>query len=271
MVTAKAGWTEIDITPPLGMPMGGRGPQFTPGASVLDPLIAQALVLEDAEGRRTLWISMDMIGLSYTMSSMFRYELAAMTGIPYEAIVLNFSHTHSGPMTGFEGYATETPKPEALQAYEAGLIPRTVRMACEAVENLQPVTVRLHRGQSDIGINRRRRNQAGEMTMGPNPEGVYNPDLWVLDIAAEASGGRCVVFCYGCHPVIVYGFAYDGISADCAAAGLRRHSVRGRTPSSSRGWRGTFDRVCWPTWRRAGFRNRRLRIRWQWARSWPGM
>lgn len=214
MNTARAGWAEIEITPPPGLPMGGRGPQFTPGASILDPLIAQVLVLEDHGGRRTLWVSMDMIGLSYSMSSMFRYELAAMTGIPYEAIILNFSHTHSGPMTGFEGYATETPKPEALQAYEAGLIPGTVRMACEAVENLQPVTVRLHQGQSDIGINRRRRNQAGEMEMNPNPDGVYNPDLWVLDIAAKAGGDRCVVFCYGCHPVIVYGFAYDGISAD---------------------------------------------------------
>ena len=214
MNTARAGWAEIEITPPPGLPMGGRGPQFTPGASILDPLIAQALVLEDHGGRRTLWVSMDMIGLSYSMSSMFRYELAAMTGIPYEAIILNFSHTHSGPMTGFEGYATETPKPEALQVYEAGLIPGTVRMACEAVENLQPVTVRLHQGQSDIGINRRRRNHAGEMEMNPNPDGVYNPDLWVLDIAAKAGGDRCVVFCYGCHPVIVYGFAYDGISAD---------------------------------------------------------
>ncbi len=222
MSTAKAGWAEIEITPPLGLSMGGRGPQFTPGASVLDPLIAQALVLEDAEGRRTLWVSMDMIGLSYTMSSMFRYELSGVTGIPYEAIVLNFSHTHSGPMTGFEGYATETPKPEALQVYETGLIPRTARMACEAIENLKPVSVKLHRGQSDIGINRRRRNEAGETAMNPNPDGVYNPDLWVLDIAAESGDDRCVLFCYGCHPVIVYGYAYDGISADYPGVCRRR-------------------------------------------------
>ena len=194
MSTAKAGWAEIEITPALGLPMGGRGTQFAPGTEVLDPLMGQVLVLEDSGGQRTLWISLDMIGMSHTMTNQFRYELAMMTGIPPEAIILNFSHTHSGPMTGFEGYATEKPKPEALQDYELGLIPKCVDMALEAIQNLQPVTVTAHRGRSEIGINRRRRNAAGEMDMGPNPEGPYNADLWVLDVAAEAGEDRCVVF-----------------------------------------------------------------------------
>ena len=214
MSTAKAGWAEMDITPPLGLPMGGRGPRFSPGTTIMDPLVGQALVLEDANARRLLWISMDMIGLSHTMTNLFRYELAAMTGIPYEAIVLNFSHTHSGPMTGFEGYATEKEKPAALQAYEMGLIPHTVRLARQAIAQLQPVAVTVHRGQSHVGINRRRRDTAGEMGMGPDPDGCYNPELWILDIAAASDDERCVVFNYGCHPVLVYGYAYDSISAD---------------------------------------------------------
>ena len=48
--------------------------------------------------------------------------------------------------------------------------------------------------------------------MGPNPDGFMNPDLWVLDLVAESD--RCVLFNYGCHPVMVYGFAWDGISPD---------------------------------------------------------
>ena len=60
----KAGWAQIDITPPLGLPMGGRGSRFTPGAEVIDPLLAQALVVADDAGRRLLVISLDMIGMS---------------------------------------------------------------------------------------------------------------------------------------------------------------------------------------------------------------
>lgn len=212
MSTVMAGWAQFDSTPPLGLPMGGRGPRFTLGAEILDPLVVQAVVLEDQKGYRTLWISMDMIGMSWQMTSRFRYELSAVTGIPFEAIVLNFSHTHSGPMSGFEGYATTVEKPKELEAYEMGLLPQTVAIVLEAIDNLRPVTVTVCRGTSEIGINRRRVNADGEMGMGPNPDGYMNRDLWMLDLRGDP--GRCVLFNYGCHPVMVYGFAWDGISAD---------------------------------------------------------
>ena len=48
--------------------------------------------------------------------------------------------------------------------------------------------------------------------MGPNPEGFYNRDLWLLDVVA--GDARSIIFSYGCHPVLVYGYAYDSISAD---------------------------------------------------------
>jgi hypothetical protein len=58
------------------------------------------------------------------------------------------------------------------------------------------------------------------MTMAPNPAGAYNPDLWVFDVTAGEK--RCLLFNYGCHPVIVYGYAWDGISADYPGECRRR-------------------------------------------------
>jgi neutral ceramidase len=211
---AKAGWTQSDSTPPLGLPMGGRGPRFSPGTEVIDRLVAQAVVLEDAKGAQTLWLSIDMIGMAWPQTSGFRQELSAMTGIPFDAIVINFSHTHSGPMSGFEGYATTNQKPEDLVAYETDLIQRCLKMSIDAVEKLQDVSVRVCHGTSQIGINRRRRDADGTMGMGPNPEGFYNPDLWVLELQAASGNERCVLFSHGCHPVMVYGFSWQGISAD---------------------------------------------------------
>jgi len=216
MSVAKAGWAQVDSTPPLGLPMGGRGPRFSPGNEVIDPLAAQAVVIEDHKGYRTVWVSVDMIGMTWQVTSRLRMELAAMTGIPFEAIIVNFSHTHSGPMSGFEGYATIVEKPAELDAYEEGLLSGAIKMVLEAIENLQPVTVRVHRGTSEIGINRRGLNPDGSMGMRPNSDGFMNRDLWVLDLVAENS--RCVLFNYGCHPVMVYGFAWDGISADYPGA-----------------------------------------------------
>ena len=216
----KAGWAHIDITPPLGLPMGGRGSRFTPGAEVIDPLLAQALVVEDDVGRRLLTISVDMIGMSYHATSELRFDLMVATGIPFDAIVINSSHTHSGPMTGFEGYATFKAKPRDLKAYESNVIARTVLLAVGALARLAPAEVRVCSGVSDIGINRRRRDVEGNMGMGPDPDGPYNRDLWVLDVRTGA--GRYVAFSYGCHPVLVYGYAWDGISADWPGACRRR-------------------------------------------------
>jgi len=222
----RAGWAQTEITPPLGLAMGGRGSRFTPGTAILDPLLAQALVLEDAGGNRLLWISMDLLGLSYRATSLMRYELAAVTGIPFDAIVINFSHTHSGPMTGFEGYATVVPKPIELQNYENDVSSAAVRLATDAVSDMKPVSVTAHHGVSDIGINRRRRDQKGKMAMGPDPGAFYNPDLWVLDVHAVDGDDRCVLFSYGCHPVIVFGYAWDSISADYPGACRRELEQR---------------------------------------------
>lgn len=209
----SAGWSQVDITPPLGLPMGGRGPRYTPGASIHSPLLAQACALQDADGGCTLWISLDLIGLPHAIAESLRYQMAAHAGVPYEAVILNYAHTHSGPMVNFDEHADDRPKPEVLAAYEEALYGKVLRLACEAVARLAPAEVSLHRGTSDLGINRRRRLPSGDMAMAPNPEGVYNPDLWVLDVRA-GGGDQCVLFSYGCHAVIAYGFTWDGISSD---------------------------------------------------------
>ena len=200
------------MTPPLGLPMGGRGPRFSAGGEIIDPLAAQATVLEDGKGSRVAWISMDMIGMSWQTTSRLRMEVAALTGIAFEAVVVNFSHTHSGYMSGFEGYATVLEKPAELIDYEEDLLRRTARMVLDAVDALRPVAVSVYRGESQVGINRRGPDADGAMGMRPNPEGFINKDLWVMEMSG--GGGRCVLFCYGCHPVTVYGWSWNGISAD---------------------------------------------------------
>jgi neutral ceramidase len=222
MDAARAGWAEGDITPPLGLPMGGRGPRFAPGAAVLDPLLAQALVLEDARGNRTLWISVDQDGLTRDRVVKLRCELASLTGVPYEAVIINCSHTHSGPMGNYSMLATLLPPPEALGAYENERDRHILRLGWEAVEKLQPVKITWHLGQSHIGINRRKPNAAGETVMAPNPEGSYNPELWVLHLTTISGNDSCMLFSYGCHPVIVYKFCWDGLSADYPGVSRRR-------------------------------------------------
>jgi hypothetical protein len=185
--------------------------------------MAHAFALEDAKGKRTLWVSLDLIGLASDLSAALLNALSALTGVPYEAIILNQAHPHSGPMVNFRKYPTTMPMPADLRAYEDRLRHEIPKLGYEAVERMEQATVTLHQGSSDVGINRRNRDAKGEMGMAPNPAGTYNSDLWVFDV--QAGEKRCVLFNYGCHPVIVYGYAWDGISADYPGECRRRLRV----------------------------------------------
>ncbi len=214
MAQAKAGWAEVEITPPVGLPMGGRGPDGPLGDTIIDSLYAQALIIEDAGGERTLWIAFDLISITHEDSVPLRFELSAATGIPMDAIILNCSHTHSGPGTCRGSHILElylaNPK---LGAYMAQLTGKVRLLALQAASRMLPVEVAIYQGVSDVAINRRR-PVGDNVKMAPNPDGHYNRDLWVLDLRGRSSGDRCVLFSYACHPVLVYRYARTSISPD---------------------------------------------------------
>jgi len=211
---SKAGWASCEITPPLGLPMGGRGPRFAAGTEVVNPLQAGAIALEDERGQRIILISIDLIGIGVWQSQDICYRVAAATGINPEAVIINASHTHSGPMMAFEHYATLTPKPAALSEYEKSLSEALLRLAIAAVKNLQDVDVLWRDGTSNIGINRRLKTEEG-VVMAPNPDGHYHNQLWTLELKPrQANAPGCVLFSHACHPVILYGHAWTAISSE---------------------------------------------------------
>lgn len=210
----QAGWATREITPPLGLPMGGRGPRFSPATEVLDPLLAQVTVLEDDAGQRAVFVSVDLIELSMPHSGQVIQGIAAALGVAPEAVLVNASHTHSGPMMGFYRYATLKSIPPELEAYFQQLPQGLIRLALEAEAALEPVQVFWRQGTSRIAINRRRRGEGG-ITMGPNPQGRVDEDLWMLEIRSrQAPDRRALLFAHGCHPVMVYDFAWQAISAE---------------------------------------------------------
>src|SRR5438105_6426783 len=62
---AQGGWAEVEITPPLGIGLGGRGGPDTLAAKVLDPLLAQVLYLKDSKGAGFVLVSFDLVGLPH--------------------------------------------------------------------------------------------------------------------------------------------------------------------------------------------------------------
>jgi hypothetical protein len=210
----KAGWASCDITPPLGLPMGGRGPRFAAGTEVVDPLEAFATILEDDNGQRVVLLSLDLVGIGLQQSERLCYQIAAALGTNPQSVIINASHTHSGPMMAFEQYATLKPKPPEMLQYEQTLDERLLRLAIDASKNLQEVQIFWRDGSSEIGINRRVKTSEG-VVMAPNSEGHYHRQLWTLELKpTDSKSPGCVLFSHACHPVILYGCQWTSISSE---------------------------------------------------------
>jgi hypothetical protein len=218
---ATAGWAEVEITPPLGIALGGRAGPQTPADKVLDPLYAQVLCLRDGNGSGFALASFDVIGLPHDLSDRIRTRLVHELGVDWNLVVLNASHTHSGPYTLRSLIAGVGPAPQIEVDYFKALEEKVVGAAQEAGKAMQPVRVEVFQGSTDIGINRRGKDQQGRSAMNPDPRGPYDEKVWVLKLTPESGGPPAVVFSCACHAVMVYGFAYSAISADFPGATRR--------------------------------------------------
>ena len=95
MNSIKAGFSRVNINPPMGIPIRGYyKPRFA--EAVLDDLYVNVLALECGEVR-TLLISIDHCGIEQVLNRELRKGASEVTGIPMENIILSSTHTHTGP------------------------------------------------------------------------------------------------------------------------------------------------------------------------------
>jgi hypothetical protein len=218
------GWAEVEITPPLGIALGGRGGPETLAKKVLDPLYAQVLYLKDANGKGFVLVSFDLVGLPHELSDRIRTDIVNETGIEWNLIVLNASHTHSGPYMIRSLMAGVGPPPQIEQDYFQSLEEKILSATRTAAKGLRPVKAEVFEGRSEVGINRRGKNKQGQRGIIPDPKGPFDEKVWVLRLTPEDGRASAVIFSYACHPVIVYGYAFAAVSADFP--GVARNTLR---------------------------------------------
>jgi hypothetical protein len=222
--TASAGWAEAEITPPLGISLGGRGTPETHANKILDPLYAQVLYLKDANGAGMVVVSFDLIGMSHDLGNRIRNSIVQELGVEYNLVVLNCSHTHSGPYMFRELMAGIAPQPQNEIDYFNALANKIVSATRAAKKSLTPVKVEVFEGTSKVAINRRGRDKTGHPGIIPNPNGPIAEKVWVMKLSPVDKSAPAVVFSYACHPVIVYEYEKAAISADFP--GVTRNALR---------------------------------------------
>src|SRR2546421_430821 len=166
--SASAGWAEVDITPPLGIALGGRGGPQTVANKVLEPLHGQVLYLKDPKGKGFVLVSFDVVGMPHELSDRLRSNIVHELGVDWNLVVLNVSHTHSGPYMIRSLMAGVGPPPRIEIDYFRALEEKIISAARAAKQALQPVEATVYQGSASIGINRRGKNAAGHRGISPD-------------------------------------------------------------------------------------------------------
>ena len=222
----RAGVARREITPGGPIWMGGYASRNHPSEGVLQPLWAKALVLEDGRGTRAAIVTMDLIGIDRRLSEAVCQRAFQKTGIPRERIVLNCSHTHSGPVVAGVTplvYGLDAQQQAAVTAYAQTMADGLVAAIEAAAKDLRPGKVAFGEGQCSFAANRRAQRiqpQAGAAKpLAPVDHGVP-----VLVVRVENDALRAVLFGYACHNTTLAIYQINGDYAGFAQAALEeRH------------------------------------------------
>ena len=229
----SAGAASVDITPPIAA-YNWAGTGSYP--NVIDPLHARAMVLVSG-GDRIAIITLDITETNESDVIDIRKAVSAAANVPAANILINASHTHSGPLSaGYRwiGFPTKIKHTdEHLEKWARELPGRCAEAARKADAARQPVTLSI--GRATVGewlFNRRpvRPDGSVKSTLLPPdptslPEGLrfgpVDPTATVLCLR-DASGKSVVTLLHlACHAVSVYGPKTPGVSADWPGAACR--------------------------------------------------
>ncbi len=138
--------------------MAGYAARTSPASGTLLDLYVRVLALEDADGRRAVLVSCDLLGIPRSISEHATRALKEKFGLPREAVMLNASHTHCGPVLRgalYDAYPLDDVEKKKIDAYSNELESTLVRTVGEALAQLVPASVAVGQGETDFAVNRR--------------------------------------------------------------------------------------------------------------------
>jgi len=181
------------ITPKIGAALCGYIPDHF-SESVNDDLTVTAFYFKN-DTSDVLMITATLCEINTELCTSLRAELEANFSVPMSNIVLCATHTHSGPnLMGQFGWGDIDT--EYLETIFRPQLQKAVR---EAVEHTQPVRMGVGVGESLVGINRREIRPNGDIRLGQNPWGPFDPKMTVLSFIGEDNACVANIIHYGAH------------------------------------------------------------------------
>jgi hypothetical protein len=213
----KAGAAQVVITPKTNMWMAGYAGRKKPAEGKVQDLFAKALALEDAAGKRFVFVTTDLIGILPSLRTRIEQKAATAHQLPPASLLLNASHTHSGPE-----YRVRADREQEAEDYTAFLEDRLIEVIGAALKDLKPAEVSWNRARCGFAMNRRLPTPNGYQN-SPNPDGPVDHDVPALQIRSPDGQQRAVLFGYACHNTCLGDYEYCGDYAGFAQEYLQQN------------------------------------------------
>ncbi len=201
----KAGVAKIDITPEQPQWMAGYGARTTPSQGTLHPIWIKALSLEDGQGHQSVLLTADLVGWPKALSDNIRSDVEEKYGLTKAQIILNSSHTHSGPVLQdalFDIYPLDDVERKKIKDYTIKLRHRVVSLVGESLKNMESVNLYAGNGVARFQVNRRNNVEATQERItdlnGPNDYAVP-----VIKVEKADKSLMAIVFGYACHATVL--------------------------------------------------------------------
>ncbi|MBI5878062.1 MAG: neutral/alkaline non-lysosomal ceramidase N-terminal domain-containing protein [Chloroflexi bacterium] len=197
------GVTVRDVTPPVGIYARSWGAAthdaadgihrpFTATAAIMAPFVGDAPVLA--------LVALD-VGWFQNLADerALRGEVMRATGLPEDALLINFSHTHAGAnvnsqLSGVDGA-------ELIAPYLARLAGEVAAAVNAAKQALVPAWIAYGTGRCALAKNRDYWDaEKGAYACGFNPDAEADDTLIVARVTDEGGHVLATLFNYACHP-----------------------------------------------------------------------
>ncbi len=163
----QAGFSRIDITPPLGTHLAGNF-RNRPAEGARDPLLATCIAFRDGEGSTALIYSIDNLYLMQSVADVTRKVVSEMTGVPEDAVFLACTHIHTGPCMVTKIFPHNP-------VYNEWFHRQMGTLGALALQDLAPAKLLTAEGRAEgIAFIRRFRMKDGSIRTNPGP---LNPDI----------------------------------------------------------------------------------------------
>ena len=163
----KVGYGKVNVTPPMGVEVAGYY-QVRKANGVLDELnaIATAFNLGD---KTAVIVAIDCLGTPKDFADACRENASKKTGLPFDAIFIHSTHTHTGPKVEYNS------SDDLLNKYSIFLIDRVADAISFAIADLKPAKMGYGVGKApNVSFIRRYIMKDGSTKTNP---GVNNPDI----------------------------------------------------------------------------------------------